>query len=69
MISKHQNPFTAQAIFSAGDSIVLYSEKSPQWTLPHIKSILRNEKYCGDVLMQKTFQQDVINRKVIKNTG
>lgn len=48
---------------------VIYSEKSPQWTLPHIKSILRNEKYCGDVLMQKTFQQDVINRKIIKNTG
>ena len=48
---------------------VIYSEKSPRWTLPHIKSILRNEKYCGDVLMQKTFQQDVINRKVIKNTG
>ena len=48
---------------------ITYSEKSPQWTLPHIKSILRNEKYCGDVLMQKTFQQDVINRKVIKNTG
>ena len=48
---------------------VTYSEKSPQWTLPHIKSILRNEKYCGDVLMQKTFQQDVINCKVIKNTG
>ena len=48
---------------------VIYSEKSPQWTLPHIQSILQNEKYCGDVLMQKTFQQDVINRKVIKNTG
>ena len=48
---------------------VIYSEKSPQWTLPHIKSILWNEKYCGDVLMQKTFQQDVINRRVIKNTG
>ena len=48
---------------------VIYTEKSPQWTLPHIKSFLRNEKYCGDVLMQKTFQQDVINRKVIKNTG
>ena len=37
--------------------------------LKPIKSILRNEKYCGDVLMQKTFQQDVINRRVIKNTG
>ena len=46
MISKHQKPFTVQTIPSAGDSIVLHSEKSPQWTLPHIKSILRNEKYC-----------------------
>ena len=48
---------------------IVYSEQSPQWTLPHIQSILQNEKYCGDVLMQKTFRQDVINRKVIKNTG
>ena len=27
------------------------------------------KKYCGDVLMQKTFTQDCINKKVIKNTG
>ena len=48
---------------------IIYSEKSPKWTVPHIRSILQNEKYCGDVLMQKTFQRDVINRKIIKNTG
>ena len=48
---------------------VIYSEKSPQWTLPHIKSILRNEKYCGDVLRQKTFIQDCISKKAIRNTG
>ena len=41
----------------------------PKWARSAIDSILTNEKYCGDVLMQKTFQQDVINRKVIKNTG
>ena len=34
-----------------------------------INGILQNEKYCGDVLMQKTFRQDFISRKMIKNTG
>ena len=28
-----------------------------------------NEKYCGDVLLQKTFISDCISRKVIRNTG
>lgn len=45
------------------------SEDSPEWTISRIRSILQNEKYCGDVLMQKTFRQDFINHKAIKNTG
>lgn len=28
-----------------------------------------NEKYCGDALLQKTFIQDCISKKVIRNTG
>ena len=39
------------------------------WETSVIRSMLANEKYCGDVLMQKTFIQDCISRKVIKNTG
>lgn len=39
------------------------------WTLSSIRSILSNEKYCGDVLLQKTYISDCISRKVIKNTG
>ena len=39
------------------------------WTAIKVSRILKNEKYCGDVLMQKTFRQNFINRKVIKNTG
>lgn len=42
---------------------------SPEWSITRIRSILQNEKYCGDVLMQKTFRQDFISRKTIKNTG
>ena len=40
-----------------------------KWTTTSIKSILTNEKYCGDVLLQKTFSTDVISKKVVKNTG
>ena len=29
-----------------------------KWMASHIRSILANEKYCGDVLLQKTFIQD-----------
>lgn len=34
-----------------------------------VRGILSNEKYAGDVLMQKTFQQDCISHKTIRNTG
>ena len=34
-----------------------------------VRGILSNEKYVGDVLMQKTFQQDCISHKAIRNTG
>lgn len=39
------------------------------WKISAIRSILTNEKNCGDVLMQKTFVQDCISKKVVKNTG
>ena len=39
------------------------------WTPSAICGILMNEKYCGDVLLQKTFISDCINRKVVRNTG
>ena len=41
----------------------------PKWARSSIDSILTNEKYCGDVLLQKTYIDDCINKKVKKNTG
>ena len=66
--------------YLAGDSIqeikaALEERKVPTvsgkevWMGSHIRSILTNEKYCGDVLLQKTFIQDCISKKVIPNTG
>ena len=55
-----------QALEAAGIPNPAGSEK---WGIDQIRSILSNEKYCGDVLMQKTFIQDCISKKVVKNTG
>ena len=40
-----------------------------EWSVSAIKGILTNEKYCGDVLLQKTFCTDVISKKIVKNIG
>ena len=37
------------------------------WSESVIRSILKNEKYCGDVLMQKTYTQDCISHKQLRN--
>ena len=53
----------------------LENEKHPTvaggtaWSITAVKGILTNEKYCGDVLLQKTFRTDVISKKVVKNVG
>ena len=39
------------------------------WSGSTVRNILRNEKYCGDVLMQKTFTVDCFSHKVMKNRG
>ena len=40
-----------------------------EWTANSVRNILRNEKYCGDVLMQKTFTVDYLTHKTKKNEG
>ena len=40
-----------------------------EWHREIVRSILRNEKYAGDALMQKTFTVDCITHKVMKNNG
>lgn len=39
------------------------------WNESLIQSILKNEKYVGDALLQKTFTSDCITHKVVKNNG
>ena len=39
------------------------------WTAKGILQILRNEKYAGDLTMQKTITVDMLAHKVVKNEG
>ncbi len=39
------------------------------WSSSSVRGILVNERMCGDVVAQKTFTQDVISHKAIKNVG
>lgn len=51
------------------DTEQIAPRKGSGWSPSAIENILKNEKYCGDVLMQKTFISDCISRKVVKNVG
>ena len=45
------------------------SGKNNNWTTNNIVSILTNEKYKGDALLQKTFTENYLDQTIIKNTG
>ena len=40
-----------------------------KWSISTLQSILRNEKYCGDAILQKTITVDPISKIHKKNTG
>lgn len=41
----------------------------PTWSKTTIRNMLQNEKYAGDVLLQKTYTADFLEKKVKKNRG
>ena len=53
------------------DALTEQGIRSPKgmerWRTATIRNILRNEKYCGDVLYQKTFSKDYLTHKTVKN--
>ena len=53
---------------------ILFEEDAPtclggEWFSTTIRSMLRNEKYAGDLLLQKSFVTDHITKEVKKNKG
>ena len=50
------------------DSILTGAGKA-KWHTSTINKILRNEKYIGDALLQKTYTTDFLNKTRVKNNG
>jgi len=48
---------------------VLTGAGKTKWYDSTINKILRNEKYMGDALLQKTYTTDFLTKKRVKNTG
>ena len=40
-----------------------------EWTPEAVRRILRNEKYCGDLLLQKSFRENHLTKRKIENHG
>ena len=66
--------------YLAGDSVAMIAEtlnkdsiptttKNTVWKVSTLQGILENERYCGDVILQKTYVTDPISKKVKKNNG
>jgi DNA invertase Pin-like site-specific DNA recombinase len=48
---------------------ILTGAGNPRWHTSTINKILRNEKYIGDALLQKTYTVDFLSKKRVKNNG
>lgn len=65
-LNGHSSPQIAEILTRSG--IPTATNKS-KWSSGAVLGILRNEKYCGDVLCQKTMVLDVFSHKAVKNKG
>lgn len=45
------------------------SKKKKEWSSVNILNIIRNEKYCGDLLQKKEYTPDYLDHRKIKNSG
>ena len=47
----------------------LYSIFGNEWHLTTVRKVLTNEKYCGDLLLQKVYSENHLTKKTRPNTG
>lgn len=65
-LNGHSSPQIAEVLTGSG---IPTATNKPKWSSGAVLGILRNEKYCGDVLCQKTMTMDVFSHKAVKNKG
>ncbi len=47
----------------------LYESRKKKWTSAYIQRVLQNERFCGDVILQKTYIDNHISKKTKVNNG
>ncbi len=61
------------SLHAIGDKLAQRHIPSPKgkdtWSTPTIRSILSNEKYKGDALLQKTYRPSLFSDRAVKNDG
>jgi Recombinase. len=40
-----------------------------KWSAKSVRGILMNEKYCGDLVLQKKYHSDYLNKRTVENKG
>lgn len=45
------------------------TKNNRSWTPEAVRRIIRNEKYCGDLLLQKTFRENHLTKRKMENQG
>lgn len=63
----YSSPAIANALTRAG--VPTITGQSAVWSSGVVLYLLRNEKYCGDIAMQKTYIENYLTHKSVKNKG
>lgn len=69
MFLKEGKTCSGIAEFLKGKGIPTPSGKGTNWTKNTVCSILTNEKYKGDALLQKTYTTDYLEHRLVRNKG
>ena len=69
MFLKEGRTYSGIAEFLKSNGIPTPSGKNTNWTKNNIYSILTNEKYKGDALLQKTYTADYLEHRLVRNNG
>lgn len=63
------NGMNKQAIATKLTELHIPTKFGGQWTARALRRMLRNEKYCGDLLLQKSFRENHLTKHEVDNHG
>ena len=65
----YEHGYSVREIMAYLDKNNIPSPRNSKWSTTSLFNILKNEKYTGDVVMQKSYTTDHLTHKVVRNDG